>query len=68
MQTLVINISDDINLVDFSMQIKKLYPTSQIVGTQTTTGYGKKFVGIDDLKPLHVDDFKMFPRDELYDR
>jgi hypothetical protein len=68
MQTLVINISDDVNIGDFSTQLKKLYPTSQIVRTHITAGHSKKFAGIDDLKPLRVNNFKMFQREELYDR
>jgi hypothetical protein len=68
MRTLVINISDDVNIIDLSMQLQRLYPSLQIVDQQITAEPPKKFSGIDDLKTLYVPNFRMCSREELYDR
>ena len=66
MQTLVINVDNDININDIFAQLKKLYPSAK-VSTQSTSA-AKKFTGTSDLKRIKVDDFRMYEREELYDR
>jgi len=68
MKTLVINVGEDINMAEFSAQIKRMYPAMQIMRPNASTRLGKKFTGIGDLKPLHVDGFKIYQREDLYDR
>jgi hypothetical protein len=68
MKTLRISVTDDINIADLFTQLKKLYPTSQIEALPMYTSRGKHFAGISDLKPLRVNNFKVFQREELYDR
>ena len=68
MQTLVISVGNDINIDDFSLQLKKMYPSVQIVIPDTSNTPAKKFAGTDDLKRIRVSEFKMFKREDLYDR
>jgi hypothetical protein len=68
MKRLVINVSDDINVGDVYAQIKKLYPSLQIMSVPYHADKAKKFSGTSDLKPLYVDGFQPFAREELYDR
>ena len=68
MQTLVINVGNDINIDDFSVQLKEMYPSLQIVVPEASATPAKKFTGTDDLKRIRVSEFKMFKREDLYDR
>jgi hypothetical protein len=67
MQTVELSMSDEINLGDFFIQLKSMYPSLRLVNSQTHKKAEDKFTGIDDLIPLYVPDFKMYPREELYD-
>jgi len=66
MDTIVINVGDDINIADFSARLKELYPTLRIESTPASRS--KIFAGVNDLKPLHINGFKMYQREDLYDR
>ena len=70
MNTLVINVGNDININDFFAQLKKIYPSVEVLSSPKTLDINttKKFTGTSDLVPIYVSDFKMYERDELYDR
>jgi hypothetical protein len=67
MKRLVINVGDDINVGDVYAQIKKMYPSLQITSVPMNADKAKRFTGIGDLKPLYVDGFRLFQREELYE-
>jgi hypothetical protein len=66
MQRLVIHVGDDINIGDVSAQIKKLYPSLQIMSVPMNADKAKRFTGIGDLNPLYIDGFRSFQREELH--
>ena len=70
MNTLVINIGNDININDFFAQLKKIYPNVEVLSLPSTPHKDivKKFTGTSDLKRIKVTNFKMYEREELYDR
>ena len=66
MQALVISVGNDININDFSAQLKQIYPTVQIAAFHINPV--KKFTGTGDLKRISAPNFMMYGREELYDR
>ena len=70
MNTLVINIGNDININDFFAQLKKIYPNVEVLSSPLTPhkDIAKKFTGTNDLKRIKVTNFKMYEREELYYR
>ena len=66
MQTLVISVGNDVNIDDFSVQIKKMYPSLQIVVQEANATHATKFTGTDDLKRIRASEFKMFKNMSMY--
>ena len=61
LKTLVINISDDMDIVSFSNQLKKQYPALEIASPNTNQS--KKFIGTDDkCKEKHMAFLREFHR------
>lgn len=66
---ILLDIEDSINLDEFIFSIKELYPDKRIISVLPKSSKElKKFGGISDLKTLQVENFIMYPREELYDR
>ena len=65
---ITIDIQDEIDLNDLLGLIKKFYPDKTINSVTPQNDTEKIFGGIKDLKVLHRENFKIYPREELYDR
>lgn len=66
---ILVDIEEEININELVDLIKKIYPDKKINSiTRQPQGDKKKFTGISDLKTLHKDNFKIYAREELYDR
>ena len=59
---------EDINVTELVSLIKKLYPSKKITAISPKDDGVKIFEGIADLKALSMEEFKLYERDELYDR
>ena len=65
---ITIDMQEEIDINDLIGIIKRFYPNKKINSITHQNNTKKIFYGIDDLKVLPKDDFKIYPRDELYDR
>ena len=63
--------TEEINVNDIISLIKKFYPEKKINSVMAhmaqPDGSKKIFSGIDDLKVLYRENFKLYPREQLYD-
>jgi hypothetical protein len=68
MQTIELNLSDEINIGDFFAQLKSMYPSLQMIISKPIVNHPKGFEGTADLMPIHIEGFKMPERDDLHER
>ena len=66
---ITLDVEEELNINDLVNLIKKFYPDKKINSIIPQTDKGTKiFNGISDLKVLHKKNFKIYAREELYDR
>ena len=66
---ILLDVEDGIDANEIVNLLRIQYPNKKITPIlQTFKKECKKFEGIDDLKPLMVENFVMYPRESLYER
>jgi hypothetical protein len=65
---ITLDIEEEININELIDLIKKFYPDKKINPAISKSNDSKIFSGIGDLEVLHIENFELYARDELYDR